>query len=201
MDKGAMVVMKSWIFLLYLCLCCCVSIAFSLSLSLSLSLSFSLSLSLPLSFSLSLSLFLPNTDLAELPVLSSKKGDELGLPMYRGKFSFDGIQSSLYVGEPLLVSWLQKEIFHSGKLFFHTMKCQLHRQECPEITYMAMGFRPHSFPVGGMYVKGIGRFTKVKENHSLLFSIASLTYPLKSASQILRVYLSGKEKPVVEAQH
>ena len=28
---------------------------------------------------------------------------------------------------------------------------------------MAMGFRPHSFPVGGMYVKGIGRLTKVKK--------------------------------------
>ena len=38
-----------------------------------------------------------------------------------------------------------------------------HRQECPEITYMAMGFRPHSFPVGGMYVKGIGRLTNVKK--------------------------------------
>ena len=29
------------------------------------------------------------------------------------------------------------------------------------ITYMAIGFRPRSFPVGGMYVKGIGRLTKV----------------------------------------
>ena len=28
---------------------------------------------------------------------------------------------------------------------------------------MAMGFRPRSFPVGGMYVKGIGRLTKVKK--------------------------------------
>ena len=35
--------------------------------------------------------------------------------------------------------------------------------ECPAITYMAMGFRPCSFPVGGMYVKGIGRLTKVKK--------------------------------------
>ena len=48
-----------------------------------------------------------------------------------------------------------------------------HRRECPVITYMAMGFRPRSFPVGEMYVKGIGRLTKVKKNHSLLFSIAS----------------------------
>ena len=48
-----------------------------------------------------------------------------------------------------------------------------HRRECPAITYMAMGFRPRSFPVGGMCVKGIGRLTKVKKNHSLLFSIAS----------------------------
>ena len=38
-----------------------------------------------------------------------------------------------------------------------------HRRECPAITYMAMGFRPRSFPVGGMYVKGIGRLTKVKK--------------------------------------
>ena len=35
-----------------------------------------------------------------------------------------------------------------------------HRRECPAITYMAMGFWPRSFPVGGMYVKGIGRLTK-----------------------------------------
>ena len=52
-------------------------------------------------------------------------------------------------------------------------RSRLHRRECPAITYMAMGFRPRSFPVGGMYVKGIGRLTKVKKNHSLLFSIAS----------------------------
>ena len=38
-----------------------------------------------------------------------------------------------------------------------------HRRECPAITYMAMGFRPRSFPVGGMYVKGVGRLTKVKK--------------------------------------
>ena len=25
-----------------------------------------------------------------------------------------------------------------------------HRRECPAITYMAMGFRPRSFPVGGV---------------------------------------------------
>ena len=49
----------------------------------------------------------------------------------------------------------------------------VHRRECPAITYMAMGFRPRSFPVGGMYVKGVVRLTKVKKNHSLLFSIAS----------------------------
>ena len=32
-------------------------------------------------------------------------------------------------------------------------------QKCPEITYMAMGFQPHSVPVGGMHmhVKGNGR--------------------------------------------
>ena len=49
-----------------------------------------------------------------------------------------------------------------------------HRRECPAITYTAMGFRPRSFPVGGMYVKGIGWLTKVKKNHSLLFSIKVL---------------------------
>ena len=49
----------------------------------------------------------------------------------------------------------------------------LHRRECPAITYMAMGFRPRSFPVGGMYVKGTGRLTKVTKNRSLLFSITS----------------------------
>ena len=38
-----------------------------------------------------------------------------------------------------------------------------HRRECPEITYMAMGVQPHSFPVGGVYVKGVGRPTKVKK--------------------------------------
>ena len=73
-----------------------------------------------------------------------------------------------------------------------------HPQECPEITYLAMGFRPHSFPVGGMYVKGIGLLTKVKK-------IACFSFPLllkrESASQNLHVYLSGKEKPVREAQH
>ena len=46
-----------------------------------------------------------------------------------------------------------------------------HRQECPEITYMATGFRPHSFPVGGMYMKGTGKLKKVKIYRSLLFSI------------------------------
>ena len=63
-----------------------------------------------------------------------------------------------------------------------------HRRECPAITYMAMGFRPRSFPVGGMYVKGIGRLTKVKKNHSLPF------LNVKSTSQILRVYRTGSEK-------
>ena len=55
---------------------------------------------------------------------------------------------------------------------FYTAK-GLHRQECPEITYMAMGFRPHWFRVGGMYMKGTGRLTKVEKNRSLLFSITS----------------------------
>ena len=32
-----------------------------------------------------------------------------------------------------------------------------------EITYMAMGFRQHSFPVGGLYVKGTGRLLKVEK--------------------------------------
>ena len=47
-----------------------------------------------------------------------------------------------------------------------------HRRECPAITYMAMGFRPRSFPVGGMYVKGIGRLTKVKKK------ITCFSFPL-----------------------
>ena len=37
---------------------------------------------------------------------------------------------------------------------------------------MAMGFRPRSFPVGGMYVKGIGRLTKVKKK------ITRFSFPL-----------------------
>ena len=49
-------------------------------------------------------------------------------------------------------------------------ECMRH-QECPEITYMAMGFRPHSFPAGGMYVKGIGRLTKVKEITRFVFPL------------------------------
>ena len=72
-------------------------------------------------------------------------------------------------------------------------------QQCPEITYMAMGFRPRLFPVGGMYVKGIGRLTKVEKK-----SLASLFHcflNVKSASQILCVYLTGNEKPVRKAQH
>ena len=61
---------------------------------------------------------------------------------------------------------------------------------------MAMGFRPRSFPVGGMYVKGI--------DESLKKSLASLFHcflNVKSTSQILRVYLTGNEKRVREAQH
>ena len=49
------------------------------------------------------------------------------------------------------------------------------------------------------YVKGIWRLTKVKKK-----SLASLFHyflNVKSASQILRVYLSGKDKRVREAQH
>ena len=47
---------------------------------------------------------------------------------------------------------------------------------------MAMGFRPRSFPVGEMYVKGFGRLMKgrlmkVKKNHSLLFSKKYFTNP------------------------
>ena len=64
---------------------------------------------------------------------------------------------------------------------------------------MAMGFRPRSFPVGGMYVKGNGRLTKVKKK-----SLASLFHCFlngKSTSQILRVYLTGNEKQVREALH
>ena len=65
-----------------------------------------------------------------------------------------------------------------------------YRQECLEITYMAMGLRPHSFPVRGMYVKGIGWLTKVEKK-----SRAYLSYHcflnVKSTSQIFRVYLTG----------
>ena len=43
---------------------------------------------------------------------------------------------------------------------------------------MAMGFRPRSFPVGGMYVKGIGRLTKVKKKFTL-FSFPLLLYRKK----------------------
>ena len=52
-----------------------------------------------------------------------------------------------------------------------------------------MGFRPQPFPVGGMYVKGIGRPTKFKK-------ITRFSVPLllkrKSTSQMLRAYLTGK---------
>ena len=51
-------------------------------------------------------------------------------------------------------------------------RLQCHRRECPAITYMAMGFRPRSFPVGGMYVKGIGQLTKVKKK------ITRFSFPL-----------------------
>ena len=54
-----------------------------------------------------------------------------------------------------------------------------------------MGFRPRSFPVGGMYVKGVGRLTKVKKK-----SLTSLFHCFlngKSTLQILRVYLTGNE--------
>ena len=64
---------------------------------------------------------------------------------------------------------------------------------------MAMGFRPRSFPVGGMYVKGIGA-----ADESYKKSLASLFHyflNVKSTSQILRVYLTGNEKRVREAQH
>ena len=75
---------------------------------------------------------------------------------------------------------------------------RLHRRECPAITYMAMGFRPRSFPVGGMYVKGIGRLTKVKK--ITLFSFHCFLN-VKSTSQVIHVYLTGNEKRVREAQH
>ena len=74
-----------------------------------------------------------------------------------------------------------------------------HRRECPEITYMAMGSRPHSFPVRGVYMKGTGRRTKVKKT-----SLAPLFHcflHVKSTSQFLREYLTGKEKAIRGAQH
>ena len=61
---------------------------------------------------------------------------------------------------------------------------------------MAMGFRPRSFPVGGMYVKGINWAV----DESFKKSLASL-FHAKSTSQIFRVYLTGNEKRVREAQH
>ena len=64
---------------------------------------------------------------------------------------------------------------------------------------MAMGFGPHSLPLGGMYMKGTGRLTKVLKK-----SLAPLFHcflNVKSTSQILREYLTGKEKPIREAQH
>ena len=56
--------------------------------------------------------------------------------------------------------------------FFFVIVVVYHRQKRPEITYMAMGFRPHSFPVGGMYGKGIGRPMKVKKK------ITRFSFPL-----------------------
>ena len=37
--------------------------------------------------------------------------------------------------------------------------------------YIAKGFRPHSFPVGGLYMKCIGRRTKVKKNARFSFPL------------------------------
>ena len=76
-------------------------------------------------------------------------------------------------GRPFTVESNHKPLASIHLKHLNTSPARLHRQECPEITYMAIGFRPHSFPVVGMYVKGIGRLTKVKKNHSFLFSIAS----------------------------
>ena len=47
----------------------------------------------------------------------------------------------------------------------------LRLQECPEITYMTMGFGPRSLAFGGMCVKGIGRPTKVE-------NITHFSFPL-----------------------
>ena len=65
--------------------------------------------------------------------------------------------------------WISPETQHMHMHLQHHPR----RQECPDITNMAMGYRAHSFPVGGMFVEGIGRLTKVKRNPWLLFSIAS----------------------------
>ena len=62
-----------------------------------------------------------------------------------------------------------------------------------------LAFRPRSFPVGGMYVKGIGRLMKVKKKS--LASLFRCFLNVKNTSQILRVYLTGNEKRVQEAQH
>ena len=64
---------------------------------------------------------------------------------------------------------------------------------------MAMGFRPRSFPVGGMVCEG---YWAADESYKK--SLASLFHyflNVKSTSQILRVYLTGNEKRVREAQH
>ena len=59
--------------------------------------------------------------------------------------------------------WTSKSVAHARITRESRSQSQSHRhrRECPEITYMAMGFRPHSFPVGGMYMKGTGRLMKV----------------------------------------
>ena len=59
------------------------------------------------------------------------------------------------------------------------------RQECPEITHMAMGFQPRSFPVGGMYVKDFGWLKKV-EKITRFSSIASEPFRVRNG-KIYRV--------------
>ena len=73
---------------------------------------------------------------------------------------------------PLRTAWIADILSQASLRDVERQRCW-HRRECPAITYMAMGFRPRSFPVGGMYVKGIGRLTKVTKNRSLLLSITS----------------------------
>ena len=54
------------------------------------------------------------------------------------------------------------------------------------LLYMAMGFRPHSFPVGGMYVKGIGWQRKFKK-------ITRFSFPLLLKRK--RCYPGQKKEP------